>query len=108
MQCGLTRLLGSPPLHGGVIKYPGGLLNPGGVHNSFYCDKGGGRGWRTSARSLGNRDRAVGHSPAREIETKGGVQLTAALNLYKADIVRSNSVIRDCLYRESVAHLVIN
>ena len=39
MQCGLARLLGSPPLHGGVIKYPGGLLNPGEVHNSFYFDR---------------------------------------------------------------------
>ena len=25
-------------MHGGVIKYPGGLLNPCGVHNSFYCE----------------------------------------------------------------------
>ena len=39
VQCGLARLLGSPPLHGGVIKYPRGLLNPGGVHNSFYCER---------------------------------------------------------------------
>ena len=31
--------MGSPLLHGGVIKYPGGLLNPGGVHNSFYFDR---------------------------------------------------------------------